>query len=86
MSYRRERDSRTGFSEAAEGILAAQGKRPSDLARAAGVSRASVAGLLSKDNPSIEVAVRYMASLGYDVALVPSGKRLPEGSYVMGAR
>ena len=74
----------TGFGNALRSVMVESGVNGSDLSRRVGVSYQAVQSVLRKDNPSIEVAVRYLNELGYDVALVRKGKRLPDGSYVMG--
>lgn len=73
----------TGFGNALRSVMEESGVNGSDLSRRVGVSYQAVQSVLRKDNPSIEVAVRYLNELGYDVALVRKGKRLPDGSYVM---
>lgn len=83
MSRTRSTDAHSGFSAALRSILDAQDVRQADLARRVGVTAPSVADVLAKDNPSMLTAARYLSAVGYSVALVPAGKRLPDGSYAV---
>jgi transcriptional regulator with XRE-family HTH domain len=75
---------KTGFGRALTDACDAAGITRADLSRRVGVSQPAVASVVAKDNPSLAVAMRYLSELGYEVALVQRGKKLPEGSYVMG--
>lgn len=75
----------TNFSTAIAEILKDRDVTQSELARMMGVTYQSVQATLSKENPKLETVVRYLSNLGYDVAFVRRGKRLPEGSYVIGS-
>lgn len=77
---------KTGFAEVLMEILADTGLNKSDLARRAGVTYQAVQSVIKKDNPSVLVAMNYLDMLGYDVALVRKGKKLPEGSFVLNER
>ena len=56
------------------------------MARRVGVTYQAVQSVIKKDNPSVLVAMNYLDMLGYDVALVRKGKKLPEGSFVLNER
>lgn len=73
----------TGFGNALKSVMEESGVNGSDLSRMVGVSYQAVQSVIRKDNPSIEVAMRYLNALGYDVAIVRKGKRLPDDSFVM---
>lgn len=73
------------FSSSLKSILEAQDVTASELSRMVGVTHQAVQSLIRKNNPTIDVAIRYLSNLGYDVAFVRRGKRLPEGSYVIGS-
>lgn len=77
---------KTGFAEILMEILADTGLNKSDLARRVGVTYQAVQSVIKKDNPSVLVAMNYLDMLGYDVALVRKGKKLPEGSFVLNER
>lgn len=77
---------KTGFAEVLMEILADTGLNKSDLARRVGVTYQAVQSVIKKDNPSVLVAMNYLDMLGYDVALVRKGKKLPEGSFVLNER
>ncbi len=77
---------KTGFAEILKEMLADAGINQSDLARRAGVTYQAVQSVIKKDNPSVLVAMNYLDMLGYDVALVRKGKKLPEGSFVLNER
>ena len=77
---------KTGFAEVLMEILADTGLNKSDLARRVGVKYQAVQSVIKKDNPSVLVAMNYLDMLGYDVALVRKGKKLPEGSFVLNER
>lgn len=77
---------KTGFAEILKEMLADAGINQSDLARRAGVTYQAVQSVIKKDNPSMLVAMNYLDRLGYDVALVRKGKKLPDGSFVLNER
>lgn len=71
------------FAQAFSAILSARGYTQTGLADDIGVSRQAVTQLIRKNNPTVDSLDRYLARLGYRVALVPVGARLPDGSYVL---
>lgn len=71
------------FPEAMRSIMRARGATQASLAEALGIRPPSIAGALAKGNPSIDACHRYVSEMGYRVALVPEGARLPEGSYLL---
>lgn len=48
-----------------------------------GVKSSVMGRLLSTGNPKLGSLIRYIAPLGYQVALVPTGTKLPDGAYVI---
>lgn len=71
------------FPDAMRSIMRMRGATQQSLADALGIRGPSIAGALAKGNPSVDACHRYMSQLGYRVALVPEGSRLPEGCYVL---
>lgn len=71
------------FAQAMRNILSARDYTQQQLADEVGVSRISVATLLKRDNPSMDVATKYLRPLGYRVVLVPVGAKLTQDSYVL---
>ena len=53
------------------------------VAQEVAVSDAAVWSVINKNNPSMDVAMRYLKVLGYQVVLAPVGVRLPEGCYAL---
>lgn len=71
------------FNDAFREIIRARGYSQAAFGEKVGVKQSSVGSLIAKNNPSLDVMVRYLSEAGYDVALVPAGSNLPDGSYVM---
>jgi transcriptional regulator with XRE-family HTH domain len=71
------------FSDAFREIIKSRGYTQQSLAEKVGVKQSSIGSMLAKGNPSVNAMVRYLSEAGYDVALVPTGSNLPDGSYVM---
>lgn len=71
------------FSKAFIGILNARGYNQRALAAEVDVKPPSISSMLKKNNPSVDALSKYLRVLGYDIALVPVGAKLPEGSYVI---
>lgn len=71
------------FSDAFREIIKLRGYTQQSLAEKVGVKQSSIGSMLAKGNPSVNAMVRYLSEAGYDVALVPTGSNLPDGSYVM---
>lgn len=71
------------FSDAYHTIYKSRGYTQQALADALGIRQSSVSSLLKKGNPSVDALVGYLAPLGYEVALVPVGSRLPDGSMTL---
>ena len=70
-------------SEAIREVLRKRGVSQRALAAELGISQPSIQRVLSLGNPRIGTLNRYMGKLGYVVAVVPVGGRLPEGSMVV---
>lgn len=73
------------FNKAMKGIIATRGFTQTGLAETVGVKLGSLGNILRKNNPTVNGISKYLRVLGYDIALVPVGSRLPEGSYVITA-
>lgn len=71
------------FSDAFREIIKSRGYTQQSLAEKVGVKQSSIGSMLAKGNPSVNAMVRYLSEAGYNVALVPTGSNLPDGSYVM---
>lgn len=60
-------------------ILKSRGYSMHSFAKMAGVAPSSVHNAVTGDGTTTSTATRYVSLLGYRVALVPSGSRMPEG-------
>lgn len=68
------------FSDAYRTIYKSRGYTQQQLADVLGIRQSSVSSFLKKGNPSVDTLIGYLAPLGYEVALVPVGTRLPDRS------
>lgn len=73
------------FNNAFRGIVGSRGYTITSAAEAAGITYGALSSALVKNNPSVAAMNRYIKALGYQVALVPVGTKLPDGSYVLEA-
>lgn len=48
-----------------------------------GVTSGTLGAALGAGNITVATLLRYVTPLGYQVALVPAGSKLPEGSYLI---
>ena len=71
------------FGDALRAVMKRRGATQTSLAEALGIRQPSVAGAMSKGNPTVNAMCGYLAPLGYRVALVPEGAFLPEGSILL---
>lgn len=71
------------FSDAYHAIYKLHGYTQQQLADVLGIRQSSVSSFLKKGNPSADALIRYLVPLGYEVALVPAGTRLPDGSMTL---
>lgn len=72
--------------EAMNAVISASPLSKADIARLEGVSYANMANMLSPSNRkdmAAGKAARILGMLGYDLVLVPRGKRLPDGCIVV---
>ena len=72
------------FSAAYRAIAKSRGYSIPAAAEAAGTKYGSLANVLKRNNPGVQVAGKYLAPLGYEVVLAPVGTKLPEGCHVIG--
>lgn len=71
------------FNESFKRIARSRGYSIEGVAEEVGTTYGSLASTLRKNNPTVNGISKYLRVLGYDIALVPVGARLPEGSYVV---
>lgn len=64
-------------------LLTKRGHTQRSYAAAANASLGSVISLLGRSNPKTDTLLKYLAPLGYTVAIVPVGSRLPDDAYVV---
>lgn len=64
-------------------LLVKRGHSQRSYASTVGVAVGAVASLLNKSNPHTDTLLKYLAPLGYTVAIVPVGSRLPDDAYVV---
>lgn len=70
--------------EALREIASKRGYSQKELAEKLGTSQTAVWKTMSeKSNPSVNVLSFYLKPMGYQVALIPTGAKLPEGCYVL---
>lgn len=71
------------YAEAFKKILSLKGLSQMELANRTDTRQGSIASMLYKGNPSLQVASRYLDACGYDVVLVPKGAHLPKDSFIV---
>ncbi len=64
-------------------LLKKRGHSQRSYAAAVGVTCGGVVSLLKLSNPRTDSLLKYLAPLGYTVAIVPNGARLPEDAYIV---
>lgn len=69
--------------DAIRAILATRGYTQADLAAELGVKQPSISNVITKNDPNVTTLCKYLNRLGYSVCLVPTGGKLPDGSYVL---
>lgn len=67
------------FEMAYKRIARLRGNSLRGIAEELGVSPSSVSVAIRNERPALSTMLRYLSPLGYRVALVPSGSRMPEG-------
>lgn len=70
-------------TEAMREILAKRGYSIRQLADKVGVTNVSLGRTIRRENAPLSVIAKYLNALGYQVAFVPSGANLPDGSYLL---
>lgn len=73
------------WKDAFKAIIGSAGYTQSSLAEKMGVKQPSVSNVISYNNPKMNVAVKYLSELGYQVVLAPIGVKLPERCYTLEA-
>lgn len=71
------------FNVAYRAIAKERGYSIPAAAEAAGTKYGSLANVLKRNNPGVQVAAKYLKALGYEVVLAPVGAKLPSGCYVI---
>lgn len=71
------------YSIAFSSIMSDRGYTQQEVADSVGVSQPALANSLRRGDPRLSSASRYLEPMGYRVALVPVGAKLPKGSYVL---
>lgn len=71
------------YSDAYKQIMKSRGYTQRELAAVIGIAQGSLSCSLKEGNPTLSTAGKYLQPLGYKLALVPVGSRLPDGSVVI---
>lgn len=71
------------YSDAFRQIMKSRGYTQRELAAVIGIAQGSLSSSLKEGNPTLLTAGKYLGPLGYKLALVPVGSRLPDGSVVI---
>ncbi|MBY4798340.1 helix-turn-helix domain-containing protein [Collinsella sp. AGMB00827] len=71
------------FEDVMKQIIASRGHTQKSLALEVGVKPPSLANVLRKNNPTINGLSKYLKVLGYDIALIPTGAKLTDDSYII---
>ena len=71
------------YSDAYRQIMKSRGYTQRELAAVIGIAQGSLSCSLKEGNPTLSTAGKYLGPLGYKLALVPVGSRLPDGSVVI---
>lgn len=71
------------FKTAFNNILKLRNSTQPKLAEETNVSQAAISMMMSRGNPSINVANKYLDVLGYEIAFVPKGTSLPSGAFII---
>ncbi len=73
------------LKEALRDLYKSRGYTLASWAEAVGVSKGVVGKVAGEcgGEPKLGSLIRYIAPLGYQVALVPTGTKLPEGAYII---
>lgn len=64
-------------------IMKERGYTQAELAKTLGISQAAMYNSLQRKTMKIDTAIKYLEPLGYEVAIVPVGSKLPSGSYAL---
>lgn len=72
------------FRNAFTSVMAARGYSQRALAEQVGTQQPNVARMLKRDAVPLDKVCEYLAAMGYEVAFVPVGTRLPDACYVIG--
>lgn len=70
-------------SDALKSIYKAKGHSLQSWADAAGFAKGTISKALKAGNITTATLLHFTTPLGYQVALVPAGSKLPEGSYLI---
>lgn len=72
------------FGEVLDELLKSKGIRKTQIAKEVGMTDAAIHRLINNStSPSSDRIMKIIAPLGYDLAVVKSGSKLPKGSFVL---
>lgn len=71
------------FGEALKTILRARGYTQREFGEMIGVKQGSISSMMAESTPRLNTTMDYLEPLGYRVAFVPVGSKLPDGSFVI---
>lgn len=69
--------------EALREIVAMRGYSIRGFAEEIGVSNTSIGRSMNRENIPVSTVTKYLTALGYTLAFVPVGAKLPDGSYAI---
>ena len=67
-------------STAIKKAMKSRGCTQNELAGRLGIKQGSVSNVLRQGNPHINTLTNYLSAIGYEVAIVPTGTKLPADS------
>lgn len=70
-------------STAIKKALKSRGCTQNELASRLGIKQGSVSNVLRQGNPHISTLANYLSAIGYEVAIVPTGTKLPVDAMII---
>lgn len=71
------------YNEAMRAIMSSRGYSQKALADELGMTQGAIASVMRLNNPTVDAMNNYLSAMGYGVALVPAGMKLPDGCYML---
>lgn len=72
------------FGEVLDELLRSKGIKKTEIAKEVGMTDAAIHRLINNStSPSSDRIMKILAPLGYDLAVVKRGSKLPKGSFVL---